>query len=116
MRGCVTAAVAIALLCGSAALPAVAVGQSEASASSFRACRSQGVYPPKDGGYGLIISRIHVQRVSCDRAVDIGGAYMAGDPVASGWRCQVSSSSGWTSCRYKHSGRKFRFILEGNAG
>ncbi|HEX6688497.1 MAG TPA: hypothetical protein VF085_07510 [Solirubrobacterales bacterium] len=84
-----------------------------ASASSLKACKRPLGYAPKNGGFGLIIEKMHVQRIGCEKAAMIGGAYIAGDPVPAGWHCRQATR---TSCRYRHSRRKFRFQFGGDAG
>jgi hypothetical protein len=83
----------------------------------LRKCRSPLIYAPKDGGWGLIIVFLRVHGVSCGRALKIGGAYSAGDPMPSHWSCQYLTIPGsWTSCRYKLSKRRFKFVFDGDAG
>jgi hypothetical protein len=79
-------------------------------------CRSPLVYAPKSGGYGLILDDLQVARVACRRAVKIGGAYTAGEPMPTGWHCAFSKSDSRTRCGFKRSRRRFSFLFEGDAG
>lgn len=87
-----------------------------ASASSFRRCAKPLGYTPKNGGYGLIIEKMHVQRITCNRAAKIGGAFYAGDPMPKGWTCGYSEADYFTHCRYRSSRHAFRFVFGGDAG
>jgi len=86
------------------------------SASSYRLCRQPLGYAPKNGGYGLIIERMHVQRITCRRAARIGGAFYASDPMPPGWSCAYSDADYFTRCRYRSSRHAFRFVFGGDAG
>jgi hypothetical protein len=86
-----------------------------AASASYKSCPELMGYAPKNGGYGFIIELMRVHRVGCERAAKTGGAFYAGDPMPPGWRCQTGGDA-WTSCRFRHSHRKFRFIFGGDAG
>jgi hypothetical protein len=84
------------------------------AAAALRPCNPSLVYAPKGGGYGVIISRLHVRGISCRRGLRIGGAYLDGDHVPKGWVCQEGHP--WVSCRYRPTYRMLRYIPEGDAG
>ncbi len=91
-----------------------ATTSSQAKQGVFRHCPNSG-YGPRSGGYGLILVRIFARGVSCHRATQIGGAYIAGDPMRRGWHCRPALA-GRTACRFKHSRRRFHFVFDGDAG
>ncbi len=87
-----------------------------ATASALKKCSGPLGYSPKNGGYGLIIEDMRVQRINCKRAAEIGGEFYAGDPMPHGWHCQYPNGASATHCRYRHTHRRFSFIFGGDAG
>ncbi len=80
----------------------------------LRPCPSPKVLPPKGGGYGLIVSRLEVRRISCSEALQIVGAYLTGEPLPQGWTCRFVKGTGKTQCRQgKH--RLLTYYFEGTA-
>lgn len=64
-----------------------AVASADAAATT-KSCRSPSLYPPKNGGFALIIEHLKVKGVTCARGVTIAGAHSAGDASPSGWKCR----------------------------
>jgi len=95
-----------------AALPAPPAAR--ADALGLHACKRALVYAPKGhDGYGLIISRLKVRRVSCRRALQIAGANSAGEPWPRGWQCTFVDANGRNQC---WRGRKLlTYYFEGSA-
>lgn len=71
-------------LVGFAVLLVISLLATPAVASPYKACRHTLLYPPKNGGYGLILTRLHVRRLSCGKAVQIGGGFLVGDGIPRG--------------------------------
>ena len=116
--------VTLIVLVAALLLPSTAPGASAvaaeaeplATASSLHSCKERFyLYEPRSGGYALIIEKLHVQRIACKKAANIGGAYIARDYIPVGWHC-ATNRRGTTACHYKHSRHKFRFVFGGDAG
>lgn len=79
----------------------------------LRPCPTPRVYPPKRGGFGLIISRLEVRRISCPRGVRIAGANSAGESLPRGWMCAFAETTGETQCQRGR--RILTYSFEGTA-
>jgi hypothetical protein len=103
---------------GSGCLAAAAVllmpVSAAADAQGLHPCKRALVYVPKGhDGYGLIISRLKVRRISCRRGLQIAGANSAGEPWPRGWQCTFVDAKGRNQC---WRGRKLlTYYFEGSA-
>lgn len=83
------------------------------SEGPMRACGT-GSYAPRNGGWGLILDRLHAHGLSCSAAARVGGAFYAGDPLPRRWRCATSDTQYWTVC--VRGRERLRFLFGGDAG
>lgn len=105
LRRCQIVAIVALVFAGFGALPA--------TSSAGASCKSPLLYPPRSGGFALIIFELRVSRVSCRQGLKVAGAYSAGEKMPRGWRCQ-RRKSGRIACRRDKA--RLSYYFGGDAG
>jgi hypothetical protein len=100
----------LTVVCAAALAATLTVSRAPASALIWHHCRAETVVASPGGGWGLILERLRVYRISC-----AAGGRAAANIVyyghARGWTCKTTID---TSCRSR--ARRIRFGFGGDAG